>query len=270
MGFQNRSFLRLLLTGKRNFTQASVELLIKGLKLNSSEARSFAALVEYSQARTILERENALSKLSRKKTSHLAPIRDKYRFLSSHLIPRLFVLLSWPEIDQSDEALAKQLKVSVEKLRDDLETLQRMGLITRSEKADGSPLYEKSFQTFDIKDDMGDLALQSFHKKSLEEAIHALEANPSTRWYQALLLPLTQDEQTELKSRITHFLDEVLAKYQGETAVDRTVYQLNLSLIEAAKPILRDEPKARPVPSQPPATSSVRPTDGALHAGETL
>jgi len=90
LGFSSRSFLRLILVGKRSFTESSIYRIADGLKLKAKEHEYFTLLVKLNQAKVGKERERYAEAMAKifPASSH-AKILDNYKFLSSHHCPRI-------------------------------------------------------------------------------------------------------------------------------------------------------------------------------------
>ena len=244
LGFNSRSFLRLILTGQRSMTAASVETFVKGLKLTGVDAAYFRKLVDFSQAATQAEREDLMLELGKQSRNLGHEVRDSFRFLASRFVPRLLILLSWPDIEQNPQILAQLLGVESEEIKEWLASLEQQGLIVKEGEKNGHAFYRTSGQTFRVGDDLGNLALQSFHRRSLEEAARAMDLPKQTRWYQAVVMPLTAQEYAQVQEQTLNFMQSLLKRYLGGSPEPRRLYQLNLNLIPVSETIIRSQATA--------------------------
>lgn len=232
-GFKSRSFLRLVMLGKRSLTSDSMHMTAKALKLNKHETTYFINLVNYNQSTNHKSREFFLGRLIKSNFSKkVTEIKDTYRYLSNYLVPRVQVVLAMKGISKTKENLRGILNSSEQQIDQALDALQTMGL------AQQDPVTQEwgtSAQTFNIPDDLGNLALQSFHKKSLEEAIGAINLPKEIRHYSSLILALNPDEYQNIIKEIDQFFDQLLLKYNDVDIHSRRLYQINNNLIPVSE-----------------------------------
>jgi len=232
LGFKSRSFVRLILVGKRSMTQSSTLQFSRNLKLKKNEAEYFELLVKFNQAIDIETRKHYEKEVLKNRGGTRSVVHDHFRFLSSHLGPRIQVLLSLNDIDKTAVNFAQLLGAKIEAVEEMLAILENLDMAER--RGDG---WIAKIRTFELKDNLGDLALQSFHKKSLEESIAALDITPSLRKYLSLILPLSLDEFSEAHERIYADLMDVFEKYKSDLGSGRCLYQINLNLIPITGPL---------------------------------
>jgi uncharacterized protein (TIGR02147 family) len=241
LGFKNRVFLRLIVVGKRSITENSIPLFIDGLKLKKSDGEYFSLLVRLNQAGNLSAREHYARELSllRKRSGLRTEIRDQYLFLSSHLAPRLQVLISMDGLNRSPENLAWLLGTTRSKTQEMLEMLERLELARLEPGEDGAGQWVGTKKDFEVKQSLGNIALQSFHRRSLEEAISAIDSVPESRRYQSGILPLPADKLQSASEEINDFLRQFLDKYKVSQGSNRRLYQINLNIFPVSKPILQ-------------------------------
>ena len=242
---KSRSFLRLLLTEKRSLTEEMAQNFTRALKLNQKEVRYFNHLVALARNHKIESQElhgRELLRLRQKfalKNHDLVEVQesDLFDFLSSYQIPRLQVLLSLVDIDKSVANFAKLLQMTEEKVSEHLQTLKRLGLAAQDEKGQWNAR-EAQLATPDA---LGNIALQSFHKKSLEEATAAIALPKESRRFQSLVLALTTEQFEELHKDMRIYLEQTLKNFDSDTGKNKKVYQINLNMIPVTGPIIREE-----------------------------
>lgn len=249
LGLKSRSFLRLLLVGKRNLTQDTAEQIIQAMDFNQNESNYFRHLVGLSRSTTLESQERhsrELAKLQRKlsasskvaNTQELSKA-DVFDFLASYQIPRLQTLLGLKDIERTPRALAKYLGLSESEVREHLQTLSRLGLAV----SDAIGQWRSSSEKISTSDFLGNVALQSFHRKSLEESIRAIALPKETRRFQSLVVPLTEEQFQEVHEELRDHLLQILNRFEATSGEGKKVYQLNLNLIPVTETILR---KAEP------------------------
>lgn len=168
-----------------------------------------------------------------------------YDYFSSYQMPRLQVLLTLDGIDKSATNLAKLLQTKESEIISRLETLNKLGFAKCENKQWVAT--KKDLQT---QDHPGDLALQSFHKKSLEEAITAISLPKDQRRFQSLVLSLNEDDFKAVHQELRGCLEQIVLKYTDRNNRDQSndplkIYQINLNLIPVSSSILQEN---NPVP----------------------
>jgi uncharacterized protein (TIGR02147 family) len=236
MGIKSRSFLRLVLIGKRSLTEDMAPLFAQNLKLNKSESLYFHHLVGLQRATQLQTKEYHSREISKlrskfllKKHSLLEVNRnDLFDFLASYQIPRLQVLLTLEEVNKTAENLARLLKMKESEVQSHLKNLQKLGLAELDQNTQQWRAIETQIGT---PDSLGNIALQSFHRKSLEEAIQGLSLPKESRRYQSLVMALTEDQFQELHQDLRQTLEACLQKFETQKNQTKKVYQINLNII---------------------------------------
>jgi len=246
LGLKSRSFLRLVLIGKRSLTEDMSHLFIQNLKLNKSETTYFTHLVGLHRATQLQAKEfhsRELTKLRRKfqlKNHSVVEVRpaDLFEFLSSYQIPRLQVLLTLSEVEKAPENLARLLKMKESEVSQHLATLQGLGLAEKNESGKWNATENK----IGTPDALGNIALQSFHRKSLEESVQALTLPKESRRYQSLVMALTPGQFEELHHDLREVLNSYAQKFEMPVEGPKKVYQINLNIIPVSESIDRSNP----------------------------
>lgn len=244
MGLKSRSFLRLVLIQKRNLTLETAELFSKSLNHSALEKQYFMNLVKLSRATTFEERQAPtleINKLRQKfalRTHNILEVqkKDLYDFLSSYKIPRLQILLTLEQIERTEKNLSLIMKSKESEVLNMLQTLARLGLAKKMENGEWHA-QESKLSTPDV---LGNVALQSFHKKSLEEAVSAIDLPPETRRYQSLVIALTPEQFQEVNDEIREHLQMILKRVDTKNMENKRIYQINLNLIPVTGSILRE------------------------------
>lgn len=248
IGIKSRSFLRLVLVGKRRLTNDVAELISDKLELNPLERKYFLALVQIENSDQIAEKvihNSSLQQIRKKyalKNHDFSEIQkqDLYDYFSSYQMPRLQVLLTLDGIDKSATNLAKLLQTKESEIVSRLETLNKLGFAKCENKQWVAT--KKDLQT---QDHPGDLALQSFHKKSLEEAITAISLPKDQRRFQSLVLSLNENDFKAVHQELRGCLEQIVLKYADRNNRDQSndplkIYQINLNLIPVSSSILQE------------------------------
>jgi len=250
LGIKSRSFLRLVLTGKRNLTTDFAHQIIANLNLNKTETQYFLHLVGLKSASTLQTKEyhsRELSRLHQKfalKRYQMLEIqkKDLFDFLSSYQIPRIQVLLTLENIEKTPKNLAQLLKMKESDLLSHLQTLKNLGL-AKEENNTWSATQSK----ITTPDELGNIALQSFHRKSLEEATHAITLPKESRRFQSAVIALTEEQFKAVHNTLREKLESLLNMETSDEGNEPIkIYQINLNMIPVTEPIYQVQQKLEP------------------------
>lgn len=236
VGLKSRSFLRLVLRGERSLTPEVAELFIPYFRMNKSQASYWRELAKLSQAKNLASKELACLNLNKLRAKfamkdhnfkELDP-RDVYEYFANYKIPRLHTLLAYQSLNRTVSGLAILLQISENETAQMLQVLAQLGLC----KSENEQFVSTTVQ-LQRPDLLGNVALQSFHKKSLHEAIEAIDYPKDTRRFQSLLLALSEEEMEEVSLELTRKLSEILAREENQKTdlKSKRLYQINLNLI---------------------------------------
>jgi len=232
-GFKSRSFLRLVMLGERSLSSDSIRDVAKALELNKQETEFFFNLVSFNQSENFKNREFYLSRLMKTNVAKkIVTIKDSYRFLTNPLTPRVQILLAVSGIEKTPERLAKILRASVLQVNQALESLKSLGLAYLDET---NQQWNTQTHKFSLPDSVGNIALQSFHQKSLDEAKNAMTLPSHTRHYSSVLLVLSESEYQALVKEYDDFEKSIMLKYSITDGKNKRVYQLNKNLIPVSE-----------------------------------
>lgn len=228
-GLKSRSFLRLVISGRRNLTEDSIRRISTGFAFSPLENQAFASLVRYSQAKDLETRqkhwEEFLKTSSQERKSFR--VRDDYMYLTRMAYPILSVLLRQEHISHDLENLSRLSGLDSEKLKEGLTTLSNLGLITEIRPGH----YKASSPTCSTSDDLPNMAIRTFHKNVLSKAAESIELPTNQREFQTVLMALRPEDVAYLRARIRSWADEVDHTYSGSQKGSTQIYALNFNLI---------------------------------------
>ncbi len=239
-GFKSRSFLRLVMLGKRSISADSILLVARSLELNKQDTDFFYNLVSFNQSDNFKNREFYLNKLMKTNVAKkLNTIKDSYRYLNNHITPRVQIALMIPFLDKTPEKIAQLLNANIAQVNQSLTSLKSLGLADYDTKSEQwSTISEKLFS---LPDDFGNVAIQSFHQKSLNEAITAITQINQSRNFSSLLLVLNDDEYQSLLKDYKDFEKTIIAKYGITDGLNKRIYQINKNFIPVSDTLIEDD-----------------------------
>lgn len=237
LGLNNRSFLRMLVMGKKKITVKFFES-FSGQSLQTAEEKNyFDYLIRYSQAKNMKERQaygQTLMSLL-KGYQQVDLVEDYNDFVSDPLLPRLFALMSFEDVTMSVHSAAKMLNLSLQKAEAVLKGLQDLKLV-ESLQENGEIQWRATSSVFRVPDNFGSLNLMKFHTHSLQEAMQAFHLPKETRRYKSLLLPMDAQGMTEFNTLLDRFAAEQMVRFNSKTYAGKRMFQVNFNIYPVAEP----------------------------------
>lgn len=247
MGFKSRAFVRMILMRQRNLTTDVALLFSEHFRFQKAENEYWLELVKLSQAKTLSQKEKSCENLTQLRSKFLLKshdfktlsTKDVYEYYSNYKIPRLRTLLAIPEIDRTKSNLAQLLQVSEKEVSDMLHVLLTLQLAKVS--ATNPEQYEATDSVISRPEILGHVALQSFHRKSLQEAIAAIDTAPEQRRFQSLMVPLTEEQFKKVNQTLVQSLQAILAETEStqDLGSPQKLYQINMNLIPVSMSFIR-------------------------------
>lgn len=238
LGFNSRSFLRMIITGKKKvtgkFTAAFSEIAFSG----KEEKDYFVHMVSYCQGPDPKTRQfsgqQMIKILSLRSTVKMVDA-DK-RFISSTLLPRLLSLLGYRDIQGTASYYAKIMNKDLAEIQTGLEVLKEMGLADSIENNQQTVWFSLT-EAFKVSDQKGDFDLMKFHEQSLMEAISAFSKPKEQRRYKSLLLQMTADELQDFNRVVDEFTQAVISKFTTKSCIGKKMYQTNFNIYPVSEVI---------------------------------
>lgn len=241
-GFKSRSFIRLVMLGKRALGVDSIPLMLKSLGLHGDDSKYFTNLVYYSYANNFESRDHYFNEILKLSKGASSLVKDSYRFLAHPKTTRVHLLINLKGFNATIENLAHSLDLSISEVKDILENLVQLGLANQ----DKEQVWRGAIENIKLPEELGNLALQSFHSHSLKEAQSAIQLSPSVRHYESLTFFLDSSQYIEATNELKQFTNYMARKYQSASnSHSSKIYQINLNLIPASKEIIRSEFESR-------------------------
>lgn len=235
-GLKSRSFLRLVLSGKRNLSPEGISKFIVGLEIESSEAKGFRLLVECNQGLNSQQKKAAWDEFQKllPRSKKYMRVHDEYRFLARLAYPIMMVILRQEQVAHDLNGLSHMTGLSVAEVEEGLDTLQRLNMIKRHGK-----LVSVGDTIFRTSNDIPNVAIQSFHKGMLEKAKAAVDLDVKEREFQSVIIPLNQEEFLFLKKRVRELAEEFDTTFGTRRDSTERVYALNMNLIPVSSEFIR-------------------------------
>lgn len=227
MGYKSRSYLKMLLSEERNITPQFIEAFARQMIFDESQLRYFSLITNYSQAENPEEKQFYLDKIFefRGQLKDKQQVPDYHDFLSSPLVPKVFILLSFTDVNKDAASLAALLNCDIGAVENALLRLQKLQLAQPDSGA-----WISSQKSFKIPKNPGCKTMENYHNQCLHEAIEAQGAPLDLRRFRSIMLPLSAEDYTSLLDEVQALVTKAVAKYDSDTLNGKRLYKMNLNL----------------------------------------
>jgi len=242
-GFSSPNFLKLVIEGKRNLTNASIAKVAKGFSLKKTERDYFENLVFMNQASDHDEKNYYYQKMMSLKTWSIAKKLDQahYDYFSKWYYPAIRELIMFEDrrLDSSRIASMLNPRVTVQAVEIALKRLTELGLIHKD--ADGC--WAQADNMITTGPEVKSLLITNFHYEMMRLARESIERYPAAeRDITALTMSINQKNILELKQKLSEFRKKLLKEYGTDNNPDQVI-QINFQMFPLSKVDKKGEKK---------------------------
>jgi len=225
-GFKSKSFIKLVIDGRKNLSKDSITKINRALKLKDKSFSYFYDLIAFNHAKKLSERNKYFQRLSRYNQRNKAKmvLAQQYDFYQKWYNNTIRELVAQVDFKEDYAKLGKMVKppISARKARHSVELLLKLGLIKK--------VGTKHVQTDTIittGNEVRSLAVQNFHVQNMMLAAESIDTVPrSQRDISCLVVGLSNEGMQEYKQEIQKFRKKLLEIAEKEKKVQR-VYHVN-------------------------------------------
>lgn len=238
-GFTSPNILKLVMEGKRNLTNPSIEKFIKGLGLSGKVAEYFNHLVKFNQATDNEEKKSHYEQLKR-----LIPHTQKRQldfatveYLNHWLYPVLREMVQAKQFREDPYWISRRLtgRATTTEITGALKFLEHHGFLKRDSKGELVNVDKMILSS----DEVRCMAICQYHKKVLKQAIDTLDdLEMEKREFGAIIFILPKEAFSTLKSKIKEFRQELhlwALQQQQINLPDDNVIQVNIQMYPQTK-----------------------------------
>jgi uncharacterized protein (TIGR02147 family) len=234
-GLRSPNYLKLVMDGDRNLTDAMAERFAAAIGLPHDAASYFCELVRFGQAKTVVERAKHHQKLTGfQRYREIRPLEAAHAaYHATWYLPAVRELAARPDFREDPGWIARTLwpSISFDAAQKALETLLELGLLVRGPDGavrQGDPLLSTGPEVMSLN-------VARYHQAMLERAAASIEEVPAAeRDISSLTLCLGADGIRRLKDRLRAFRRELL-EISSLEAHPQQVVQLNLQLFPLSR-----------------------------------
>lgn len=229
LGVKSTGFFAEILKGKRNLTQDTVLRFSKILKHDSDEYSYFESLVNFNQARTLLEKDHWLLRMMEcSKVNPKILNRDVYAYFSKWYYSAVRELLFYYRKPVYPNEIAELLNptISIDEAAEALSLLERLELI----KGGPDGTFQQNDALISTGDQVNSVVVANYQLQMLELAKLALEGISShNREVSTLTISISGDAYEKIVDIMKKARQDILKVTQQDSNEDR-VYQVNIQL----------------------------------------
>ncbi len=233
-GLGSPNYYKLVMDNEKNLTANNIIRFSKGISFSEDESEYFEALVNFNQAKDILEREyyhERVLRLRKRKKSFGITRRtlEEYEFecISNWLHHAIMVLTNVEGFRESPRWIQDQLHnlASEQEIIEILEVLQTLNLVNRNSNRE----LKQTNKRVKTKPDLQRASTKIFYNGLLKRAQQSLELGKSDhREMNTYLVGLSKKQLPELKKRVRKFMS-TLNEWAMENQDPEQVYALLFS-----------------------------------------
>lgn len=234
-GLRSQNYLKVVMDGRRSLTSRNVPKFVKGLGLEPSEAEYFETLVNYNQARDLIERREYFNKLGFLHKKRRVPkiLSGKQMAIFNHWRHLVIYEMACQENFNPDpKVISKKLggRFSVEQIQESLDIILGSGILTENEHGKLVPVAPQLASP----DQLTNEQLRSIHKSFVSLGIEALESkNQESKEMRTLTIGLTKEQVGIVREKISEFMRELNSVFTTNQGQD--IYQINLQFFRLTK-----------------------------------
>lgn len=243
-GYSSPVFLKLVIEGKANLSEAGTERVAQATGLVGADAEYFRILVQMNQAKDSGEKKQLFAELRKIARENKVKIvgEDQYDYYESWVTPVLRELLpTMPNAKISEIAKALEFAAPTNEIRKSKATLLRAGFLEQD--ADGNFVQtDRRISTGNLE--LPSLAVRGMHRQMGELAVKALEEiPPEERDISGLTLGAPESVLPRIKAEIEEFRRKISAIATESPRTDR-IYRLNVQFFPLTKSLENSAAKA--------------------------
>lgn len=239
-GVKSPVFLKLVIEGKRNLTDAMVKKFSKALNFNDQESVYFKYLVLCNQAKTDEEKQKyagALKSISA--LAHACVIdpdsSNVFDAWYTHIIHDLVSFYDFKD-DCHEIAAALEPGITPEQVKESLEILLKEMLLQKN--PDGS--YHPSSNEYMIREVENSAVLRNYYRQLLQLADKSLDSIPEKeKSIRSFCFSVKEETYSEILTEIDRFWSRIVQIVTEAQNNENRIYHMNIQLFPVTKKIKR-------------------------------
>lgn len=229
-GFKTKSFLKMVISGKKNLSDSSLEKVALALKLDPKAKNYFEDLVAFNQEKSLKIRNQLLEKLLTHRVTGVGKLiqQAQYEFYSEWHHNTIREILPTPAFDGDYEKLGKMCLpvISAKETKRSVDLMLKLGLIRKND--DGR--YIQCDPIITTGDEVRSLAVRNFHLQNFLLGAKSLDETPaSLRDLSCLVVRLSDSGFKLFRQEIQSLRKRLLELAESEKEFKR-VYHVSFQM----------------------------------------
>lgn len=226
-GFASPNYLKMVMDGQRNLSQASIIKFREGLKLAKDEAEFFENLVHYTQSKTLHEKNQYYERLASSKAYikiHRLE-KESFDYFSKWYNVAIREMASLKGCRDNPTWIATHLKptITIAEAQNALNTLTNLGLIEKN----GNRL-QKAKGNLSTERDLYSVSVANIHKELITKGMESIDrVDGKLRDISALTVAIKEEQIPAVKEMVQNFRRQLHSLLQDDKDAD-IVYQINI------------------------------------------
>jgi uncharacterized protein (TIGR02147 family) len=237
LGMKSSGFLADILKGRRNLSPKNIIQFCKALDFNREESDYFENLVNFNQAKALIEKKHWLRRmLACKKVNTKILNKDEFEYFSKWYYTAIREMLFYKKTGDDYKTIASELipPLKPAEVKEALELLQRLGMVEKNKEGH----YLQCDSLISTGNQVRSVHVANFQLQTLQMAISALDAmSPKMRDFSTLTLSISGSGLEQIKSVLAESRKEIMKIAKNDSNEDR-VYQVNFQVF----PLTKSEP----------------------------
>lgn len=235
-GLSNPSLLLLVMQGKRNLTDRTMDGVVSALNLDDDDAMFFRLIVEFEAAASDEKRNSIWAAIAATRRFRDArPLEmGAFELLSTWWVAATHELARLPEFEASASWVAAHLVPQIDEsdAQHALDLLFELGLLVRH--ADSR--VEPTNVSLTTPHEAGQLAVHNYHQGMIALGAQSMERTASdARHLGAVTAAIPRSLVPELKQELARFQEHILNLCDASEAPAEEVYQFNMQLFPLSR-----------------------------------
>jgi uncharacterized protein (TIGR02147 family) len=242
-GFKSKSFLKLVIQGKRNLTADSINRLAVAVKLNKDETFFFRNLVLLTQASTAQDRQTFAGQLLKSREYRkLRPLSEaQYHYMSHWYFIVIRELVGLPQFQEDPQWIASRVNppISPTEAQNALKELAELGLVKRN--AEGRLV--QTDEAIATPDEVVSAYAAEYHREMLKKASESIDRfSRDLREISSVTFGISKSNVQKIKEIIYRCRKEIVELSAQDTPRD-SVYQLGFQVFPLALDTIGEKKK---------------------------
>jgi uncharacterized protein (TIGR02147 family) len=234
-GIKARDHILRVMNGQSNLSYEGCIKFASAMDLSEKEVDYFVNMVLFNQAKNHDEQLSYFNKMSQicNATPAQRLRQDQYNYFAEWYYSALRSFLPLYNFNNNYGMIGKYLDppISALQVRKAIDLLCEMGLLTVDENGN----YKVAAASLTAGDEVASMAINSFHRQSLELAIRSISKTPADqRDISGVTMSVSQKGFDKIKSEIQAFRKKIMSIAENDTEEDRVV-QFNMQLFPLSK-----------------------------------